>query len=82
MATQQATPTPIEPSVSVSSYRSVAIHGDLVALGDPWRETSFGVEAEPRPFGRAALPVLRFPAGAGRRIGVLRRFGGAMGGGR
>jgi len=45
MATQQATLTPIEPSVSVSSYRSVAIHGDLVALGDPWRETSFGVEA-------------------------------------
>jgi len=45
MATQQATLTPIEPLVSVSSYRSVAIHRDFAVVGDPWRQTSFGEDA-------------------------------------
>ena len=45
MATQQATLTPNEPLVSVSRYRTVAIHGNFAAVGDPWRKTPFGEEA-------------------------------------
>lgn len=42
MAIHQATLVPAEPLVATSASRLVAVHGDTVVVGDPWRTTMMG----------------------------------------